>query len=396
MAHRDHLYDRPAGHADDLELRLELDAIPALPAEDAPDVLGLAHTFPRPGWVVLDAIRERGLTGEVVCRTTPKMIVWADRGSVYHAEREDDPPLGERLVAAGALTAGQLADGSVRVGAADHLAKLFERVPTVDRDAVLVAHETLTGECLGWLAAQRVHGAAVTPYRHHASGVHHWRAAAAVVPVPTTFAAPTTLPAPSTVLPAPSASLLPPPSAPSTVTPSTVTPPTPQRPVRSPASFAPPVPDLAGALASLPAPSASTAPLPTPEPAGVIRWDEPGWLDEPVPGEQATGLIAPLPVPTRDRSTERAAGESLTIRPLVVPTRVAVPAPPLTPLTRSRPRPTSPAHRSPLRRRRRRCSGRIGSSASTSPGCPNAVTIRWSHRCSCRRCTSTARSTGSR
>jgi hypothetical protein len=104
MAHRDHLYDRPTGRDDGLEPRLELDAIPPLPAEDAPDVLGLAHTFPRPGWVVLDAIRERGLTGEVVCRTTPKMTVWADRGRVYHAEREDDPPLGDRLVAGRALT----------------------------------------------------------------------------------------------------------------------------------------------------------------------------------------------------------------------------------------------------------------------------------------------------
>ena len=61
-------------------------------------MLGLAHTFPRPGWVVLDAIRERSLTGEVVCRTTPKMTVWADRGHVYHAEREDDPALGDRLL----------------------------------------------------------------------------------------------------------------------------------------------------------------------------------------------------------------------------------------------------------------------------------------------------------
>jgi hypothetical protein len=333
MAHRDHLYDRPTGRDDGLEPRLELDAIPPLPAEDAPDVLGLAHTFPRPGWVVLDAIRERGLTGEVVCRTTPKMTVWADRGRVYHAEREDDPPLGDRLVAGGALTVAALADGSVRVGAGEHLAKLFERVPSVDRDAVLVAHETLTDERLGWLAAQRVHGAVVTPYRHHASGVHHWQAAGSTVPGPAAFPAPTAPSPASAVPPAPTKPLLPPlPPLPPSVSAPNTTPPPPPPPRSIPAlpspstSFAPPAPHLVGALASMPAPSAPGAP---PEPVGVIRWDDPGWLDEPVPGERSSGLIAPLPTPGRDQSGERTPGEGLTIRPLMVLSRPAVPAAPV-------------------------------------------------------------------
>jgi len=40
-------------------------------AEMVDDVLGVERTFPRPGWVVLDAIRERRFTGEVVFETAP-------------------------------------------------------------------------------------------------------------------------------------------------------------------------------------------------------------------------------------------------------------------------------------------------------------------------------------
>jgi hypothetical protein len=323
--HRDHLYDRLGERDDDLELRLELDAIPTFPAEDAPDVLGLAHTFPRPGWVVLDAIRERSLTGEVVCRTTPKMTVWADRGRVYHAEREDDPSLGDRLLACGALTAEQLAAGAVSVGGVDHFGKLFERVPAVDRDAVLVAVETMNDERVGWLAAQRVHGATVTPYRHHAAGVHQWPApgtrAEADRPAPVLAppaapapAAPFAPPAPTTT-PAPTPAPAPPP-APVFVppAPSDAPVPLPAPGARHTASvFAPPP------AAELAAPAGpAVAVPPSPEPDGAIRWDEPGWLDQPLPGERYPGLIRPLPVPGRHR---RLPEPTVTAAPLFAATR---------------------------------------------------------------------------
>ena len=112
-------------------------------AGDVADVLGIAGTFPRPGWVVIDAIRERGFTGEVVCATTPVVTIHADRGRIYVAERATDPPLSERLVAAGALTPDALEQGIIRLAGAEHLGRLFERAPQVDRDSVLAANDLI-------------------------------------------------------------------------------------------------------------------------------------------------------------------------------------------------------------------------------------------------------------
>ena len=143
-------------------------------AEIVDDVLGVERTFPRPGWVVLDAIRERRFTGEVVFETTPEVRVYADRGRIYLAERSSDPSLGARLVDAGALNATQLEHGAMRIGDGEHLGRLFERVPSVDRQKVLVTAELMSEECVGWLARQRISDIAATPYRHHVSGAHRW------------------------------------------------------------------------------------------------------------------------------------------------------------------------------------------------------------------------------
>jgi hypothetical protein len=143
-------------------------------SETVDDVLGVEGTFPRPGWVVLDAIRERRFTGEVVFATTPEVLLYADRGRIYLAERASDPSLGARLVDAGALNATQLEHGAMRIGEAEHLGRLFERVPSVDRQKVVVTTELMTEECIGWLARQRISDITVTPYRHHSSGAHRW------------------------------------------------------------------------------------------------------------------------------------------------------------------------------------------------------------------------------
>src|SRR3954454_17269450 len=137
-------------------------------------VLGVEGTFPRPGWVVLDAIRERRFTGEVAFDTTPEVRVYADRGRIYLAERPSDPSLGARLVDAGALNATQLEHGAMRIGDTEHLGRLFERVPSVDRQKVIVTAELMTEECVGWLARLRISDVSDTPYRHHPSGAHRW------------------------------------------------------------------------------------------------------------------------------------------------------------------------------------------------------------------------------
>jgi hypothetical protein len=138
------------------------------------DVLGLGETWPRPGWAVLDAARDQAFTGIVEFQTSPTVRVCVDRGRVYLAERVTDPPIGARLVDAGVLTAADLERGTIRVGDVDHLGRLFERVPSIDRFRVLVVVEMMTDEATSWVAAQDVRGAVVRPYDHHVSGIHHW------------------------------------------------------------------------------------------------------------------------------------------------------------------------------------------------------------------------------
>ena len=166
-------------------------------------------------------------------RRHPKCCVYADRGRIYLAERSSDPSLGARLVDAGALNATQLEHGAMRIGDAEHLGRLFERVPSVDRQKVLVTAELMTEECIGWLARQRISDIAVTPYRHHPSGAQRWDQAYAPLDL-----------APGDPLPAPA-----PDAAPIAISP-------PEPLFRS-------VDDLADV-------------------DDMIRWNEPSWLDEQV------------------------------------------------------------------------------------------------------------------
>ncbi len=261
------------------------------------DALGLASTYPRPGWVVLDAIRDRGFTGEVMCRTTPSVTVWADRGVIYLAERDDDPSLGRRLVEAGALTEAQLVAGAVQVSGDEHLGMLFERAPEIDRHAVIVTNQLLTDDCVGWLAGQRVHGAIVIPYRHHASGAHRWRddhpapppfpgpTADAPAGDPSPFAPPTPGAVPSTLPP-------PPPFAPASPGPGAV-------PVTPPPL--PPAPSVTSLIAPLPMPGRRIERLDDRidlatdvdvDVDDVIRWDEPGWLGRPLPDDRSAATVS--------------------------------------------------------------------------------------------------------
>src|SRR6187200_2952695 len=107
---------------------------------------------PQPGWMTLDQARERAFTGEIVFETEPEVRTYLDNGVAYYAERAPSAPLGERLVEAGVLDQGQLERGTVRIGEVEHLGRLFDRDPSVDRDAVLVVTEALTDELVTELA----------------------------------------------------------------------------------------------------------------------------------------------------------------------------------------------------------------------------------------------------
>jgi hypothetical protein len=140
------------------------------------DPLGLGHSWPRPGWVVLDAVRETGLTGEVRLETDPGARFYAERGRIYFAEKKGQAWIGARLVDAGAMTAAELERGTVRVDDVDHLGRLFDRVPSLDRHAAMVWLELMVDEVLAWIATQTVAGVVTMPYVHHPSGIHRWYA----------------------------------------------------------------------------------------------------------------------------------------------------------------------------------------------------------------------------
>ena len=134
----------------------------------------LAVKGAQPVWLTLNDARERGFTGEIVFETDPEVFAYLDHGIVYYAERVNDASLGRRLLDAGVIDKAQLDRGTVRVGDIEHLGRLFDRDPSVDRDAVIVVAEAATGGLIADLANRVTATARVTAYRHHPSGVHRW------------------------------------------------------------------------------------------------------------------------------------------------------------------------------------------------------------------------------
>ena len=141
---------------------------------NATELAALAVDGLQPAWMTLNEARERAFTGEIVFETDPEVIAYFDHGLVYYAERATDASLGRRLIDAGVLDIDQLDRGMVRVGDIEHLGRLFDRDPSVDRDAVVVVAESATQELIADLANRAITTVRVTGYRHHASGVHRW------------------------------------------------------------------------------------------------------------------------------------------------------------------------------------------------------------------------------
>jgi hypothetical protein len=134
----------------------------------------LSVAGPQAVWMTLNEARERAFTGEIVFELDPEVHAYLDQGIVYYAERSSDDALGRRLLAAGVVDAGQLERGTVRVGDVEHLGRLFDRDPSIDRDAVVVVAEGFTEELITELANGAVASVRVTAYRHHSSGIHRW------------------------------------------------------------------------------------------------------------------------------------------------------------------------------------------------------------------------------
>jgi len=158
-----------------------------------------------PIWGFVALIGNERFTGEAAVGVDPRLRLFAVDGHVYFAERDGDLPIGTRLVNCGAVTATQLEHGSVRIGDTDSLARLFQRQPLIDRDAVELTIELATEALLESVADKPVGMPEVFPLRHHPAGIHHWaRPATAPSGSVPMAAAPLTLPtAPEAAEPAP-------------------------------------------------------------------------------------------------------------------------------------------------------------------------------------------------
>jgi len=129
---------------------------------------------PRAVSTSLDVARFHAFTGELTFSTDPAVRLYLDGGTVYHAEREGDPAISQILRETGVVEADQLERGLVRVGDVEHLGRLFDREPSIDRDAVMVVMETRTEAIVHDLANRVTTSVSVSAYRHHPSGLHRW------------------------------------------------------------------------------------------------------------------------------------------------------------------------------------------------------------------------------
>lgn len=135
-----------------------------------------------PVWRFIAQLARERFTGQADVGVDARVELYAAEGRVYFAQKVDDPPLGARLVSTGVLTTEQFRNGSVKVGDAVSLARLFQRVPAVDRDAVELMTERLAHQALEAVSERPVGTIVLHPLRHHPSGIHQWFPDAAPAP----------------------------------------------------------------------------------------------------------------------------------------------------------------------------------------------------------------------
>ncbi len=127
-----------------------------------------------PVWRFIAQLARERFTGQADVGTDVRVELYAAEGRVYFAQKPDDPPLGARLVSTGALTSEQFRNGSVKVGDTVSLARLFQRVPALDRDAVELMTDRLSQHALEAVSERPVGAVTLHPLRFHPSGIHQW------------------------------------------------------------------------------------------------------------------------------------------------------------------------------------------------------------------------------
>ena len=122
---------------------------------------------PRPAWKVIEAARRQQLTGELSLATTPTTHVYLRDGQVYFAERTTDGGLGVRLLVEGVITRQQMGKGALLVSGVEHLGRMFQRDPSIDRQPVELCVELMTDDVLTSIANDVVDHYTMTMYKRH-------------------------------------------------------------------------------------------------------------------------------------------------------------------------------------------------------------------------------------
>ena len=106
--------------------------------------------------------------------TTPPTRVYLRDGMVYFAERTSDGALPIRLMMEGVITRDQMQRGTVIVNGVEHVGRMFETDPTIDRASVELCTELFTDDVLTSVANTVVKGYELAMYRRHPSGIDRW------------------------------------------------------------------------------------------------------------------------------------------------------------------------------------------------------------------------------
>ena len=174
-----------------------------------PDEAGFT---PRPAWQVIEAARRQYLTGELMLPTNPITRIYLRDGMVYFAERTTDGTLPVRLMMEGVITRSQMQRGTVIVNGVEHVGRMFDADPTIDRPSVELCAELFTDDVMVNVANTIVDSYQMTLYRRHGSGIDRWyphsvpvagRPADAPAAAPATPPAPVATPAAAAATPAP-------------------------------------------------------------------------------------------------------------------------------------------------------------------------------------------------
>ncbi|MGZ4792848.1 MAG: hypothetical protein ACXWBO_13345 [Ilumatobacteraceae bacterium] len=123
---------------------------------------------------MIEAARRQYLTGELTLHTAPTTRVFMRDGTVYYAERSTDGALAIRLMMEGVITREQMQRGTVIVNGVEHVGRMFEVDPTIDRTSVELCVELFTDDVMVDVANRNVNGYEMTLYRRHPSGIDRW------------------------------------------------------------------------------------------------------------------------------------------------------------------------------------------------------------------------------